>query len=77
MARSRLVRRHRERIWPGWQIEQTLDATFGPRWLFFPLTPVGLEGRGETDLSLRTIAPFGLLEPLLWLLDSRGYPVLA
>lgn len=44
--------------------------------MFFPLTPVGLEGCGQTDLNLRTIAPFGLLEPLLWLLERSGYPVL-
>ena len=37
---------------------------------------VGLDGRGETDLNLRTIAPFGLLEPLMWLLEMNGYPVL-
>ena len=36
----------------------------------------GSDGLGETDLSLRTISPFGLLEPLLWLLEMNGYPVL-
>ena len=49
---------------------------FGGRYMFFPLTPVGLDGRGETDLSLRTISPFGLLEPLVWLLEMNGYPIL-
>ena len=46
------------------------------RHLFFPLTPVGLDGRGETDLSLRTISPFGMLEPLVWLLEMNGYSIL-
>jgi hypothetical protein len=75
-ARSRAIARLREIIWPGWQIEQQIDDLFGGRYLFFPLTPVGLEGRGETDLSLRTISPFGLLEPLVWLLQMNGYPIL-
>lgn len=75
-ARSRLLARLRDTIWPGWQIERQVEDLFGGRHLFFPLTPVGLEGLGEADLSLRTIAPFGLLEPLLWLLEMNGYPVL-
>jgi len=75
-ARSRLTARLRDTIWPGWQIERQIDDLFGGRYLFFPLTPVGLDGVGETDLSLRTISPFGLLEPLLWLLEMSGYPVL-
>ena len=75
-ARSELVVRLRDTIWPGWEVERTLDDLFAGRWLFFPLTPVGLDGRGETDLNLRTIAPFGLLEPLVWLLQMSGYPVL-
>ena len=40
------------------------------------VTVVQSARRGETDLSLRTISPFGLLEPLLWLLEMTGYPVL-
>jgi len=75
-ARSRAIARLRDLIWPDWQIEQQIDDLFGGRYLFFPLTPVGLEGRGETDLSLRTISPFGLLEPLVWLLQMNGYPIL-
>jgi len=75
-ARSRLTSRLRDTIWPGWSVERQIHGLFGGRYLFFPLTPVGLDGRGETDLSLRTISPFGLLEPLLWLLEMNGYPVL-
>jgi hypothetical protein len=76
-SRSRLVAQLRDTIWPGWQIERQIDDLFGGRYLFFPLTPVGLDGRGERDLSLRTISPFGLLEPMLWLLEMNGYPVLS
>ena len=76
-ARSRLLGELRDAIWPGWEIERQIDDLFGGRYLFFPLTPVGLDGVGEADLSLRTISPFGLLEPLLWLLEMNGYPVLS
>jgi hypothetical protein len=75
-ARSEATARLRDTIWPGWQIERHIHDLFGGRYAFFPLTPVGLDGLGETDLSLRTISPFGLLEPLLWLLEMNGYPVL-
>ena len=76
-ARSRLMGQLRDTVWPGWQIERQIDDLFGGRFLFFPLTPVGLDGLGERDLTRRTIAPVGLLEPLLWLLHMNGYPVLA
>lgn len=75
-ARSQLTARLRHTIWPGWQVERQVHDLFGGRYKFFPLTPVGLDGVGETDLSLRTISPFGLLEPLVWLLEMNGYPVL-
>lgn len=75
-ARSRLTAGLREVVWPGWRIERQIDDLFGGRYMFFPLTPVGLDGRGETDLSLRTISPFGILEPLVWLLQITGHPVL-
>jgi len=75
-ARSQLVSKLRETIWPGWQIERQVEELFGHRYQFFPLTPVGLDGRGESDLSLRTISPFGLLEPLVWLLQMNGYRVM-
>lgn len=75
-ARSRLMARLRDTIWPGWQIERQIDDLFGGRFTFFPLTPVGLDGAGERDLTRRTIAPLGLLDPLLWLLHMNGYPVL-
>lgn len=76
-ARSRLMARLRDTVWPGWQIERQIDDLFGGRFMFFPMTPVGLDGSGERDLSRRTIAPVGLLEPLLWLLHMNGYPVIS
>ena len=74
-ARSQLVSRLRDTVWPGWPIERTLRSLFGGRCMFFPLTPVGLNGIGIEDLRERVISPLGLLEPLLWLLHMNGYPV--
>jgi len=76
-ARSTLMRNLRDTIWPGWEIEKTIDDIFGGRFMFFPFTPVGLDGMGQdwTDGS-RPIAPVGILHPLMWLLHMNGYPVL-
>lgn len=74
-ARSVLMRRLRDTIWPGWEIERQIDDLFGGRYMFFPFTPVGLDGRGE-DLANREISPVGILHPLLWLIHMTGYPVL-
>jgi hypothetical protein len=74
--RSELMRRLRDDIWPGWEIERQIDDLFGGRYMFFPLSPVGLNEPGERDLAKRTIAPVGILHPLMWLLHMNGYPVL-
>jgi hypothetical protein len=63
-------------IWTGWEIEKTVGNAFGGRCIFFPLTPVGLNEPGETDLSRRTISPVGILHPLMWLLHMNGYATL-
>jgi Double-GTPase 2 len=75
-ARSRLMSELRDVIWPGWDIERSIDNLFGGRYMFFPVTPVGLNEPGERDLSRRLIAPVGLFHPLLWLLHMNGYQVL-
>jgi len=75
--RSELMRRLREAIWPSWEIEGLIDDLFGGRYMFFPLTPVGLNELGEKDLKKRMIAPVGILHPLMWLLHMNGYPVLS
>lgn len=74
--RSALTDELRQKIWPDWDMESQINDLFGGRFKFFPLTPVGLDGVGEPDLRLRTIAPFGLVEPLAWLLEMSGYPTL-
>ncbi len=74
--RSQLTASMREVIWPGWNIEREIRNLFGDRFAFFPLTPVGLDRPGIDDLSQRNIEPYGILEPLLWLLHMNGYPIL-
>jgi len=75
-ARSDLVVRMWDFIWPGWRVEGQVRNTFGGRYMFFPLTPVGLGELGQTDLRDRILQPYGILEPLCWLLHMNGYPVL-
>ncbi len=74
--RSDAIARLTETIWPGWRIERQIRDLFGDRFLFFPMTPVGLDQPGVNDLSQRTIEPYGIIEPLLWLLHMNGHPVL-
>ena len=74
--RSDLMRGLRDAIWPNWHLERKIDDLFGGRYMFFPLTPMGLNKPGETVLSNRIIAPVGILHPLMWLLHMNGFPVL-
>jgi hypothetical protein len=74
--KSAAVGKLRDSVWPNWEIERQIRALFGERVLFFPMTPVGMNELGETDLSKRTISPYGIVQPLLWLLHMNGYPVL-
>ena len=74
--RSQEMAALREVIWPNWDIEHHVDQLFGGRFKYFPLTPVGLNRLGETELTrIDDMAPVGLLDPLLWLLHMNGYPV--
>ncbi|MFM9964530.1 MAG: hypothetical protein ACKV2Q_25285 [Planctomycetaceae bacterium] len=74
--RSDLVAQLTETIWPGWKIARQIRDLFGDRFMFFPLTPVGLGQPGVDDISQQTIEPYGIIEPLLWLLHMNGHPVL-
>jgi len=77
MARSDLMRNLRDTIWPGWRIETIVDDIFGGRYMFFPFTPVGLDGMGQDwTTSDQPVSPVGILHPLMWLLHMNGYPVL-
>jgi hypothetical protein len=76
--RSQIVARALPRMFPGWGVERDLRESFGGRFMFFPMSAVGLEESelGNDTLSERQITPFGMLEPLLWLLHMHGYCVL-
>jgi hypothetical protein len=76
--RSQLCARVMTQMFPGWNVERSLRENFGGRYMFFPMSAVGLEGAelGVEDVSQRTIAPCGMIEPLLWLLHMHGYCVL-
>ncbi|MFH1921250.1 MAG: hypothetical protein ABIP48_15390, partial [Planctomycetota bacterium] len=78
-ARSDLALKLCRRIWPGWDIERLIRDLFGGRYRFFPLTPISLdvpENVSPDDLRDRAVDPFGIVEPLVWLLHMNGYPIL-
>jgi hypothetical protein len=64
-------------LWPGWSFERKIKESFGRRYMFFPMSSVGLDELGERDLRCRIIAPVGVLDPLVWLLYMNGYGNLA
>jgi hypothetical protein len=76
--RSQLCARILSQIFPGWNVERSLRENFGGRYMFFPMSAVGLEEAelGVEDLRQRMIVPCGIIEPLLWLLHMHGYCVL-
>jgi hypothetical protein len=77
--RSQLCSSMLPQMFPGWNIERALRENFGNRYMFFPMSAVGLEQEelGIEELSQRTIAPVGIIEPILWLLHMNGYCVLS
>lgn len=76
--RSERTKQLCSQIWSGWDIEGAVFDLFGGRTMFFPLTPVGLADESASDWGVdgRTIEPFGIVEPLVWLLHMNGYPIL-
>lgn len=73
-ARSRMCEEVLPRLFPAWDVMGILRKYLGEHFMFFPLTPIGLEERGLAieDSSFQTLEPFGVLEPLLWLLEMDG-----
>lgn len=76
VKRSELTARLRHLIWPDWEIESQIRGVFGDQFLFFPMTPIGMDQPGEENLSQRDLRPYCILEPLSWLLHMNGYPIL-
>lgn len=75
--RSKLCEQALPTMFPGWTLPRTLNEQFGGRFLFFPLTPVGIaeDELGESDLTRRGFSPVGILEPVLWLMHMHGFNV--
>jgi hypothetical protein len=75
--RSELCEQVLPLLFPGWKLVRALEDNFGASFMFFPMTPVGLEEDelGVEDLAQRTFAPVGILEPILWLLYMHGFCV--
>lgn len=78
-ARSDLVEQMLELMFRGVDIRALVESYFGSQVMFFPMTSVSLfeNELGVRDLSKRTIAPYGVAEPFLWLLYMHGYEVFA
>jgi hypothetical protein len=77
-ARSVLTENLCRVLWPGWPIGNIVNRLFGGRCRFFPMTPVGLDNPGSSSPGAhgRIMDPFGIVEPLIWLLHMNGYPIL-
>ncbi len=77
-TRSKIVGQFLKEMFLGWDVERDLKDNFGARFLFFPLTPVNIIETeiGIDDLNRRSLKPFGIQEPFLWLLHISGYQVL-
>jgi hypothetical protein len=76
-GRSGIVEDMLDLMFPGVDVRALVESYFGPQVMFFPVSSVSLfeNELGVQDLSQRTIAPFGVAEPFLWLLHMHGYEV--
>ena len=78
-ARSDLIRESLPRLFPGWNMLSSVKAFFGRRWKLFPLTPIGLNDLSPDNsgsLAQRMFEPYGVCEPLYWLLEQNGMRIL-
>lgn len=79
-ARSQLVEQMLPMMFPGVNIREIIEGYFGRQLMFFPISSVNLIERelGVKDLSRRSaIIPYGVAEPIVWLLHMHGYEVFA
>lgn len=65
--RSLFLERALDMMFPGVDLVRSVREKFGNSFMFFPVTPIGLEPNARI--------PFGILEPLLWMLYMKGYDV--
>jgi hypothetical protein len=76
-SRSDLVEEMLPLMFTGVDVRGVVEGYFGKQVMFFPMSSVGLleHELGVKDLSRRNIVPFGVAEPLVWLLHMHGYEV--
>jgi hypothetical protein len=73
--RSESCERVLDLMFPGANLRTVLRQNLGSHMMFFPLSSIGIAedlGLGSSTLPI----PFGVLEPILWLLHMNGYSVL-
>jgi hypothetical protein len=77
--RSELVEQMLPMMFPGADIRGVIEGYFGTQLMFFPISSVSLfeHELGVKDLSRRNMVPFGVAEPIMWLLHMHGYEVFA
>jgi hypothetical protein len=79
MTRSELVERNADILPCVGSLAQRLRSECGPNgFMFFPMTAVGWadEDVPDRDLRNRTIAPWGVIDPVLWLVHASGFRAL-
>jgi hypothetical protein len=62
-------------LFPGTDIRGILRSAFGNHFLFFPISVIGLEESVLGQDELHHTDPFGVVEPVLWLLHMHGYRI--
>ncbi len=77
--RSDLVEQMLPLMFPGADIRRIVEGYFGRQILFFPMSSVSLfeHELGVRNLEERTMAPWGVAEPIIWLMHMHGYEVFA
>jgi GTPase SAR1 family protein len=73
--RSNHVSRVIDQMFQGGNLRASLRAQLGNNVMFFPLTPISLDDEqlGVIDMNQRNLNPFGVLEPVYWLMHMNGY----
>lgn len=77
--RSDLVEQMLPLMFPGADIREIVEGYFGKQVMFFPMSSVSLfeHELGVHEMDRRSMAPFGVAEPMMWLLHMHGYEVFA
>lgn len=74
--RHRVFARHRETFFPGWDLGEQVRTLVGGRYLFFPMSSAGISAESGVDPKDWNFQPFGIVEPILWLLHMNGFQTL-